>query len=124
MSWTNDYVGIAYDGPTGFNCYELTRRIMKEQFGVVVPEPDQEISAYTTVESALPIIESAWERVDPEDRQPGDVLFFQGSTLCHCGVVASRNHFIHTSRATGAIVEDLRYSPLKNKLKGVYRPKQ
>lgn len=127
IPWPCVYVGLSYSGPEGLDCYGLVRRVLAEQFDIHIPSPEEEVSAYTTLEDAEPIIDALWEPVEYNDRQAGDVLFVQGTSFCHCGVLVDRDRLLHTSEATGAVIERLSANYWQLKLKNggrIYRAKR
>ena len=120
MSWSNKYIGIPY---ADRDCYALVRLVLEQECGTLIPPPENEVSTYTTTGEAQPIVESYWNPVPLDERRPMDVALFQGTELCHCGVLVGRDRFLHTSEPTGAIVESLRDRYWSQRLEGVYRPK-
>ena len=121
MNWSSRYVGIPYSVR---DCYALVREVLERECGILIPPPENEVSTYTTIAEAQPIVDCYWNPVLYEDRAEFDVVFFKGTEMTHCGILISRTRFLHTSEATGAIVERLGDRYWQDRLEGCYRAKE
>jgi cell wall-associated NlpC family hydrolase len=119
-TWSDKYIGIPYES---LNCYELVRTVYAEECGIDIPAPDQDLTAYSSVELARPIVESTWSEVPYAERTAFDVVLFRGLELAHCGVLIDRHQMLHTRETTGAVIENIGDRFWRPRLKGVYRPK-
>jgi cell wall-associated NlpC family hydrolase len=83
-------VGIRYkyggDSPeSGLDCSGLVRHVFREAWGAKLPRTSEEISRVGA-------------RIDSQDLQPGDLVFFNTlkRTFSHVGIYLGDNKFIHS----------------------------
>lgn len=100
------------DSPeTGLDCSGLVRYVFKEAWGANLPRTSVEISRVGT-------------KVDPEELQPGDLVFY--NTLrrgfSHVGIYLGDNKFIHAPSRGGQVrVDSMDLSYWKNRFNGARR---
>jgi cell wall-associated NlpC family hydrolase len=96
----------------GFDCSGFVRHVFGH-FGVELPRSAREMAA------ALP-------KVDTEDRQPGDLVFFNtnGKPFSHVGIYLGNGKFVHatSSRTNLVMVSELNEPYWTKRLNGVRRP--
>ena len=124
----NQYVGIPFTNlgriKTGADCWGLARIVLKEQYGIILPELLSYLDALNPQQVAevinfnTPLI-SGEELLTPE---AGCIVVMSKAGLgSHVGVYIGNNKIIHTTRQTGAIIEKLNSNRLKTKIEGFYR---
>jgi len=124
----NEYVGIPFKDNgrdrSGCDCWGLVRLALKEQFDKDAPSlagyPDTEYaSSENMVQTGLHEIEP--QKVD--NPKPGDIALIRlHGKLCHTGLYIGNNDILHTSKATGAIIENMDgIRQLRLKIEGFYR---
>lgn len=101
-AWAGPYIGIPYADKgrdhSGVDCWGLVKLILEEVFGVRLPGFG---AAYGTAADKLAgvlVIQAGaldgWEATTSP--QPGDLVVFRvAGRPWHCGVMASRTHFLH-----------------------------
>ncbi|MFM8332200.1 MAG: C40 family peptidase, partial [Candidatus Methylumidiphilus sp.] len=96
----------------GFDCSGFVWHVYRHEYGVTLPR--------TAEQMALGLPE-----VDPEDRQPGDLLLFNtgGKFYSHVALYLGSDAFVHASSAkTEVIVSNLGKPYWRERLVGVRRP--
>lgn len=84
-----------YGGNTpekGLDCSGLVRYVFKEAWGASLPRTSEEMSRLG-------------ERVDTQDLQPGDLVFYDTlkRTFSHVGIYLGNNQFIHSPSSGGQV---------------------
>lgn len=103
-----------YGGNTpesGLDCSGLVRYVFKEAWGANLPRTSAEISR-------------VGETVDPQDLQPGDLVFY--NTLkrgfSHVGIYLGNNKFIHSPSSGGRVrIDSMDLSYWKQRFNGARR---
>ena len=109
-------IGIRYQfgGNTpesGLDCSGLVRYVFKEAWGANLPRTSEEIS-------------HAGQRVDMQDLQPGDLVFYNTlkRTFSHVGIYLGENKFIHSPSRGGEVrIEIMDLSYWKKRFNGARR---
>lgn len=86
-----------YGGNTkaGIDCSGFSCALMIGAYGLTLPRTSRE--QY-----------SASERIDKEDLQQGDLVFFNTSGgISHVGIYLNNNKFVHASTSSGVMISDL-----------------
>jgi lipoprotein Spr len=86
-----------YGGGTkdGIDCSGFTCMLMTAAFGLNLPRTSREQYA-------------ASQRVDKENLQEGDLVFFNTSGgISHVGIYLTNNKFVHASTSSGVMISDL-----------------
>jgi cell wall-associated NlpC family hydrolase len=97
-----DLLGIRYrrggtSPETGFDCSGFVRYVFSESLGLSLPH------------SAAAISQDG-ERVDKQELQPGDLVFFNTMrrAFSHVGIYLGNNMFVHAPRSGGRVrIEDM-----------------
>lgn len=96
-------VGVSYER---MDCFDLVKKFYK-------------IAYDSEVFSAIPSVEDNWERsvliqankgkfVEVKTPRYGDIVVIKIHGLeCHLGVVVEGNRFLHTTRKTGAVIDQI-----------------
>lgn len=129
--WSNEYTKIPFlekgRDENGLDCWGLVRLIYKHKLDVDLPlllgyhntEDFQAISEIVGINSA----ESQWERIEPGQEKPLDVLIFAiGGYECHVGVVVQPGLMVHCQR--GSDTTHCEYKKDRHwtkRLEGIYR---
>lgn len=95
----------------GLDCSGLVRYVFKESAGKVLPRTSAEIS-------------KIGERVEKEDLQPGDLVFFKTlkHAFSHVGIYLGDNKFVHAPAAGGKVrIESMDLQYWKKRFNGARR---
>lgn len=111
-----DFIGVRYKrgGNTpeqGLDCSGLVRLVFKDTLGIHLPRTASEISR-------------AGEKIDPDELQPGDLVFY--NTLrrgfSHVGIYMGNNKFIHAPSSGGRVrIESMNVGYWKKRFNGARR---
>jgi cell wall-associated NlpC family hydrolase len=95
------------------DCSAFTQIMLRDVYNVTLPRTAQEQYNLT-------------ERVDQENLQEGDLVFFHTSgrrSITHVGIYILNNKFVHAATSGGVMVSDLNDNYWRAKYKGGGRPK-
>ncbi|MFC5474111.1 C40 family peptidase [Paraherbaspirillum soli] len=95
----------------GLDCSGLVRYVFKDAWGVNVPRTSVELSR-------------SGEKVDKQDLQPGDLVFYNTlkRSFSHVGIYLGDNKFIHAPAAGGQVrIESMDMAYWKNRFNGARR---
>ncbi len=102
-SQAKEYLGIPYrkggTSPKGMDCSGFARKLYARLFGIELPH--NSIQQYKF---------SSLQKIDDEELQPGDLIFFANKKkkrINHVGVYLSDGQFIHASASKGIMVSNL-----------------
>jgi cell wall-associated NlpC family hydrolase len=111
-----DFIGVRYKygGNTpeqGLDCSGLVRLVFKDTLDIQLPRTSLEISR-------------AGEKIDPDELQPGDLVFY--NTLkrgfSHVGIYMGDNKFIHAPSSGGRVrIESMNVNYWKKRFNGARR---
>jgi cell wall-associated NlpC family hydrolase len=111
-----DFIGIRYkhggnNVEQGLDCSGLVRLVYKDALDVQLPRTSLEISR-------------AGERIEPDELQPGDLVFY--NTLkrgfSHVGIYMGDNKFIHSPSSGGRVrIESMEIKYWKKRFNGARR---
>lgn len=92
------------------DCSAFTKSVLKDVYGVDLPRTAHEQYAAT-------------QRIEPEELQEGDLVFFytSGRRISHVGVYIMNNKFVHASASQGVTVSDLNDPYWKDRYRGAGR---
>ena len=92
------------------DCSSLTQYLLRDVYNVTIPRTAQE-----QYDSS--------ERINMEDLQEGDLVFFRttGRGISHVGVYILDNKFVHAATSSGVTVSDLNDTYWKAKYRGAGR---
>ncbi|WP_207494383.1 C40 family peptidase [Aridibaculum aurantiacum] len=92
------------------DCSAFTQTVMQSVYNLNIPRTAQEQFNYT-------------ERINLEDLNEGDLVFFQtsGRSISHVGVYLLNNKFVHAATSGGVMVSDLNDSYWQPRFKGAGR---
>jgi len=96
---------------SGFDCSGFVRAMYEKTVGLVLPHNAREQAAVT-------------EKVDPNELQPGDLVFFNTMkhAFSHVGIYLGDGKFIHSPRTGSAIrIEDMREAYWVRRFNGARR---
>lgn len=119
------YIGLEWQE---LDCWQLVTKVLNEQFSILLP--DLNVGAKLDIDTKEIQYENErkdwrleWKQV--EEPQEGDlVLFAQSGVTFHIGLVIDSNSFLHSTEATGCVVEKLSDSFWKSRLDSFYRYKE
>jgi cell wall-associated NlpC family hydrolase len=114
-----NFLGVPYrrggtSETTGFDCSGFVRSVFEQTVGKVLPRSASEQAAAT-------------EKIDKQDLQPGDLVFFNTmrKTFSHVGIYVGDNKFIHSPRSGQRVrIEDMRDSYWQHRFTGARRVPQ
>ena len=128
--WVGKYIGIPYlfrgrDRAGGLDCWGLTRLIMREEFGIVLPSYDTDYHHIRRAGEMHEVVvreKLNWSPIAPGDEQAGDVILLrmQGEPI-HTGIVIGDGRFIHVFSGTHATHESYRTLRWRDRVAGFYR---
>ena len=127
----SQYVGIPFVNlgreKTGADCWGLARIVLKEQYGIILPELLSYSDAMDT-HNISKIIDVNQPLITSEELttcEEGCIVVMSKARIgSHVGVCIGKNKVIHTVKQTGAVIEKLSSNKIKNKIKGFYRVDQ
>lgn len=92
------------------DCSAFTQAVLKDVYNVEMPRTAQEQYEAT-------------ERIEPEELQEGDLVFFytSGRRISHVGIYIMNNKFVHAAVSQGVSVSDLNDAYWKNRYRGAGR---
>ncbi len=96
---------------SGFDCSGFVRAMYEKTVGLVLPHNAREQAAVT-------------EKVDPNELQPGDLVFFNTMkhAFSHVGIYLGDGKFIHSPRTGSAVrIEDMREAYWVRRFNGARR---
>ena len=110
------YVGGKYvwgaTGPNAFDCSGFTQYIYKHAYGKTIPRVSYEQAKFG-------------QKVNKEDLQPGDLIFFDTMNkgrVSHVGIYIGNNKFIHAANSRAGIIESELSGYYSKKYLGARRP--
>jgi cell wall-associated NlpC family hydrolase len=114
-----NFLGVPYrrggtNESTGFDCSGFVRSVFEQTVGKVLPRSASEQAAAT-------------EKIDKQDLQPGDLVFFNTmrKTFSHVGIYVGDNKFIHSPRSGQRVrIEDMRDAYWQHRFTGARRVPQ
>lgn len=118
LALAQEYVGTPYDEAP---CWELLRRVYERGHGITLPEyafgrTDEEI--HPVVRRGLP----QWRQVEKPEAGDAVLLWVRRPALpSHVGVYVGDSFLLHTSEATGALLERIPGSAWEKRIAGYYR---
>jgi cell wall-associated NlpC family hydrolase len=92
------------------DCSAFTKSVLKDVYGVDLPRTAHEQYGAT-------------QRIEPEELQEGDLVFFytSGRRISHVGIYIMNNKFVHASASQGVTVSDLNDPYWKDRYRGAGR---
>ena len=110
------FLGVPYrrggnSADTGFDCSGFVRAMYEQTVGLMLPRRANEQAAAT-------------QKIDREDLQPGDLVFFNTmrKTFSHVGIYVGDNKFIHSPKPGAQVrVEDMGVAYWKSRFDGARR---
>lgn len=125
-----DYIGKPFEdggrGPDSFDCWGLVKDIFLREFNTELPE--YHVSAMETQKVAKKMMEQkemSWVRVEKPERGNLVCISMDMSlpryVVNHVGVYLGGNRFIHTRKATGAVIERVDDFKWSNRIEGYYK---
>lgn len=127
--WAERYLTVPFvDGGRsvkGADCWGLVCTVYRECLGITLPVYG-DIGAEETlrIRRAMKegVVSGTWRRVsDPVDFDVAGMLLPNGERLGHVGIVVSGYGVLHTEKAGGAMIEDLKSATLRNRIVGYWR---
>jgi len=128
-SWVAKYIGIPFVSngrtPEGCDCYGLVRLVLRNEYGVNLPElSDNYTDALNVKETArlfaenLPVL--AAEKISgPEEKAV--VVITEHGVAAHIGIVAGSGFILHTGVKTGSVCQRSTHPGLRGRIEGYYR---
>ena len=110
------FLGVPYrrggtSQESGFDCSGFVRAMFEQTVGLILPRRASDQASVT-------------EKINREDLQPGDLVFFNTmrQAFSHVGIYVGDNKFIHSPRAGGEVrVEDMRQAYWDRRFNGARR---
>ena len=110
------FLGVPYrrggtNQENGFDCSGFVRAMFEQTVGLILPRRASDQASVT-------------EKINREDLQPGDLVFFNTmrQAFSHVGIYVGDNKFIHSPRAGGEVrVEDMRQAYWDRRFNGARR---
>jgi len=110
-----NFLGVPYrrggNDERGFDCSGFVRSMYEQTIGLVLPRRARDQAAAT-------------EKIDKQDLQPGDLVFFNTmrQRFSHVGIYLGDNKFIHAPRAGEEVrVDDMRAAYWQRRFTGARR---
>jgi len=126
--WVKKYVGIPFvsNGRSidGCDCYGLVRLVLRNEYGVDLPELSNDYSnALNVSETARLFAENlsvlAGEKMDaPEEK--AIVVITEHGVNAHIGIVAGGGYVLHTGVKTGSVCQRESHPGLRGRIEGYY----
>lgn len=123
--WTNRYVGIPFEEA---DCWQLCQRVYQQELNVSLPgfvdeykDPDdrEALERIFNMELGKP---SVWRAVAQGEEQEYDLALIRLSPLpTHVGVLAGRDHILHSLPKVGAALEARSSLRLRGNIMGFYQ---
>lgn len=125
--WADRYVGLPFRaaalGQPGFRCGDLVRKVLAEQFGVVLVDsaPVRGVEAYLARLKA----NGDWRSVPAP--QPGDVLLMTTpvghgeAAPLHVGIMATPTHVLHVDEGRLSTCDSVASPSIRHRMAGFYR---
>jgi len=127
--WVKNYIGIPFvsngRAKEGCDCYGLVRLVLRNEYGVELPELSDDY------ENALNVAETArlFEEKKPvlaveKLTEPGEravVIITEHGRPCHLGIVAGNGYILHTGVKTGSVCQRETHPGLRGRIEGYYR---
>ena len=110
------FLGVPYrrggtNQENGFDCSGFVRAMFEQTVGLILPRRASDQASVT-------------EKINREDLQPGDLVFFNTmrQAFSHVGIYVGDNKFIHSPRPGGEVrVEDMRQAYWDRRFNGARR---
>ena len=110
------FLGVPYrrggtSQENGFDCSGFVRAMFEQTVGLILPRRASDQASVT-------------EKINREDLQPGDLVFFNTmrQAFSHVGIYVGDNKFIHSPRPGGEVrVEDMRQAYWDRRFNGARR---
>jgi hypothetical protein len=127
--WVKKYIGIPFasNGRTleGCDCYGLVRLVLRNEYGVDLPELSDDYSDALNVEETarlfaenLPVL--TVKKIDgPEEKAV--VVITEHGFAAHIGIVADGGCILHTGVKTGSVCQRATHPGLRGRIEGYYR---
>jgi cell wall-associated NlpC family hydrolase len=127
-AWVKNYIGIPFVSNgrtiTGCDCYGLVRLVLKEVYGVTLPELSNNYeNALNLRETALLFAENrpvllAERREEPEESCLAVIT--ERGRPCHLGIYAGDGRLLHTTAKTGSVAQRISSPDLTGRVEGYY----
>ncbi|MCL2174971.1 MAG: NlpC/P60 family protein [Treponema sp.] len=128
-NWVKKYIGIPFlsNGRTlkGCDCYGLIRLVLRNEYGIELPELSNDYSSALNVEETAmlfaehrPVI--AAEKIDKSEEKALVVITERGFSA-HVGIAAGGGFVLHTGMKTGSVCQRESHPGLRNRIEGYYR---
>jgi len=127
-SWVYKYIGIPFVSngreKNGCDCYGLVRLVLKNEYGIEIPELSNNYSDARNVEETAKLFKEhrpviAAERIPaPEERAIAVIL--ERGVPAHIGIVAGREHILHTGAKTGSVCQRISHPGIRDRIEGYY----
>jgi len=127
--WVKKYIGIPFasNGRSidGCDCYGLVRLVLRNEYGVDLPELSNDYSNALNVSETsrlfaenLPVLTA--EKTDmPEEKAV--VVITERGVNAHIGIVAGSGYILHTGAKTGSVCQRATHPGLRGRIEGYYR---
>lgn len=113
-------IGIKY---SEMDCFELVRVFYKQEMGLELKHYyDSQGKDPKEAESLIYTNMGDFQKVEVSELSFGDILLIKIKGIeSHIGVALGPQYFLHTTKATGSVIENL--ARWKNAITGAYRPR-
>lgn len=125
MSWTKPYIGLPYkdggDGPDAYDCWGLTRKVMREVFHVELPAYEYSLEGRER-DAVVEQNRGGYRRVDVA-ADGVLALYYLSGRRPHIGVCAGSTNVLHMMRGSvGSALLPLTSPLVQNGFDGFYLP--
>jgi cell wall-associated NlpC family hydrolase len=128
FAWVKNYIGIPFRSngrtPEGCDCYGLVRLVLKEVYGVTLPELSGDYEDALNIRETRSLFAEnrpvllAGRREEPEEGCLA-VITERGHP-CHLGIYAGDGLLLHTLAKTGSVAQRITHPDLTGRVEGYY----
>lgn len=131
--WTGKYVGIQFKDRgrdiLGCDCWGLVRIILYNEFNLTFPSLLDGYKHYEDAEAIKKMyqeqqLKEEWVKVESGEEKLGDVIVFRIRNYpCHVGLIVTNGMMLHIERGANSTFVPYLNPRWKNRIDGIYRPK-
>jgi cell wall-associated NlpC family hydrolase len=126
--WVKKYIGIPFvtNGRTieGCDCYGLVRLVLRDEYGVVLPELSDDYSNALNVKETERLFAENLPALTAEKiyelEEKAVVVIKEGGRLAHIGIYAGGDFILHTGAKTGCVCQRITHPGLRGRVEGYY----
>jgi cell wall-associated NlpC family hydrolase len=130
-SWCKPFTNLLYEdkgrGPVGFDCWGFVRQVVRERFGLELPDLSDEYPSAEDHDAVAAVAERnkrllAMEWPQVSSAREGDVVILRvAGRPWHCGICVGGDWMMHITKDVNVGLERFTNPVWRNRIEGFYR---